>query len=171
MKKKLIGIVVLLLLACVGWLVVKTIQTQKHKKLVADKIQQLPEFALETMQGSFFTRDSVTENLPLVVIHFSPGCEHCQYEAKEIEKNKDKLKDVMKLMVTKDTSNATADFIKQYQLHTVPRLWILKDRDNQLYKTFGLSAVPSFLIYNKEHQLVKKVDGEAKIDYLLQHIQ
>ncbi len=137
-------------------------------KLTAPKrnIQVIPDFNYIENNGKIFTNRDLEKSLTLIVNHFSPTCEHCQYMAKSFVANKEQLKVATILMITIADSSSVAKFGKAYQLTTMPNIVLLRDTKYQFEKTFGTSVVPSFFIY-KNNKLVKKIIGETKIDNLL----
>lgn len=157
-----------LLVTC--WLLAKSVLRQRQKESLATSIQAMPPFSFRTTGGNVFTNDSLIGGRPVVFVHFSPSCEHCQYEARELTANKDKLQGVAVLMVTGDTGKALADFETQYGLRAVPGLRVLTDTAGQLYNSFGFTGVPAFLIYDKHRQLSARINGEVQFDYLLRKI-
>ena len=114
----------------------------------------------------FSDKNIKNRKLRLILNHFSPTCEHCQYMASEFLKDSQKLKDVQLLMITSADSASAAKFNSDYKLSLLPNIIILRDTNYQFQKTFGTGVVPSFFIY-EHNKLVKKVIGETTIENLI----
>ena len=143
--------------------IVVQIKSNKQKGYQSD----LPNFTFLTLGNTHYTNTEIRNISETIIFNFfSPTCEHCQYMATQYLMHKKKLKDIAILMVTIADSNSIVKFNKDYQLHTLPNVILLRDTKFQFYKTFGTASVPSFFIY--EHQkLVKKIIGETKIENLI----
>ena len=165
MKRKIniyISIVLAILFGSIIFIANKIIEKKKGEEIIAT----IPKFSFLTIKKNPFSKNNIDLNKSRIIInHFSPSCEHCQYMAGEFLKDSQKLKDIEILMITSSDSASTAKFRNNYKLSLLPNIIILRDTNYQFQKTFGTGVVPSFFIY-EHNKLVKKVIGETKIDYL-----
>jgi peroxiredoxin len=170
--KKIIAItIVLAILGSLGYLVANIVRTEKTKKQAAAATQMLPSLGFASANGKPFHNDSLRPGTPTVVYHFAPDCEHCQYEAAEIQKNIQGFAQASLVMVTAADSLAATAFARQYGLMGRHNVHLLLDRQQRFYKTFGTAAVPCFFVYNKSRQLVQKITGEIRIEAVTQLLQ
>lgn len=165
MKKKFIiyiySVIIVILLSC--FFLSKEIIKKNN---VEAKITSIPEMLFIEINNNIFSNRNIDQNKSRIIInHFSPTCEHCQYMASEYIKDSQKLKDIQILMITSADSLATSKFYNDYKLSLLSNIVILRDTDYQFQKTFETSIVPSFFIY-EHNKLVKKVIGETKIENL-----
>ena len=144
------------------------IQRKIDQKNKADAIiAKTPAFSfLKLDNHSFSDKNIVKRESRLILNHFSPNCEHCQYMAGEFLKDSQKIKDIQILMITSADSLSATKFISDYKLSLLPNIIILRDTNYQFQKIFGTGVVPSFFIY-EQNKLVKKVIGETIIDNLI----
>lgn len=155
-------VLIFILLSCL--LLLKKINEKNRAESIIVKI---PEFSFLTLNNhSFSDKNIKNRKSRLILNHFSPNCEHCQYMAGEFIKDSHKIKDVQILMITSADSLSAAKFISNYKLSLLPNIIILRDTNYQFQKTFGTGVVPSFFIY-EHNKLVKKVIGETIIDNLI----
>lgn len=127
----------------------------------------IPEFSfLIEYQHSFSNKDIDNSKSRIIINHFSPNCDHCQYMAGEFIKDSQKLKDAQIIMITSADSLSAAKFNSDYKLSSLPNIILLRDTNYQFQKTFGTGVVPSFFIYER-NKLVKKVFGETIISNLI----
>lgn len=166
MNKKIkifITVVLLVILASCLFIIKKVNEKNKAESTIA----KTPEFSFFTLDNLSFSDKNIENNKSrLILNHFSPNCEHCQYMAGEFIKDSQKLKDVQILMITSADSASVAKFNSDYKLSLLPNIIILRDTNYQFQKTFGTGVVPSFFIY-EQNKLVKKVIGETIIDNLI----
>ena len=166
MKRKLIiFITIVLSIIFVACLLIAKKINDKYKSEIL--ISTLPEFSFISLDLHSFDRKDIDKNkLRIILNHFSPTCEHCQYMAGEFIKNSQKLKDIQILMITSADIDVASKFNSDYKLSLLPNIIILRDTNYQFQKIFGTGVVPSFFIY-EHNKFVKKVIGETMIDNLI----
>lgn len=106
----------------------------------------------------------------MIIILFSPTCEHCQYEAQEIKNHIQDFGDTKIIMVSSDDSISVKKFAVDYQLDNIPNVQFLYLPKEKIFEAFGSTSIPRILIYNREGNLVKDFKGETKIENILKHI-
>lgn len=171
MRKVIAILLVLLLLAGLGYLVAGIVKTNKLKKAATANTQVLPRLDLIQLNGKHFVNDSLQAGLPIIVYYYSPDCEHCQYEAGEIQKKLSQFQRATFVLVSTADSAAIAAFAHQYGLASLPHFHFLRDVNGAFYRTFGTTVVPSFFVYNEQQQLVQKFSGETKIEAIIKLFQ
>jgi thiol-disulfide isomerase/thioredoxin len=73
----------------------------------------VPPFKLlEIDSAPVFSNPDLTKNIPVLIILFSPYCNHCKHETEETIKHIDNLKKVQIIMATTMPVTAMKDFIK-----------------------------------------------------------
>lgn len=155
-------VLIFLLISC--FLILKKINEKKRDEKI---INTIPEFAFITLKNISFNDNNILSKKSRIIInHFSPNCEHCQYMAGEFIKDSQKLKGIQILMITSTDSASTAKVNRDYKLSLLPNIIILRDTNYQFQKTFGTGVVPSFFIY-EHNKLVKKVIGETLIENII----
>ena len=166
--KLLLGFVLVL---TAGWLIAHTFHTYMAKKEAAEKIQTLQHVCFESLHGGQICLDGFNPSQPTVILYFHPECEHCQYEANEIERQSDRFSNANLILITPDDSIKRVEaFAGKYKLWQVDNLVILFDRKGQFKNQFGTSVVPSVFIYGSNKQLLKQFVGEVKMEAVLKMI-
>ena len=155
-------VLIVILVSCL--LLFKKINEKNRAESI---IAKTPEFSFLTFDNHSFSNKNIENRKSrLILNHFNPNCDHCQYMAGEFLKNSQKIKDIQILMITSADSASAAKFNRDYKLSLLPNIIILRDTNYQFQKTFGTGVVPSFFIY-EHNNLVKKVIGETKIENLV----
>jgi thiol-disulfide isomerase/thioredoxin len=108
-------------------------------------------------------------NEPSVVIAFQPDCEHCQYEAKNIKDKSAELRGVNIAFLTSASDSLAKKFADDYGLNTQLSVRVFGNQ-KILLDSLGVKTIPTVFIYNKDKQLVKRFDGETKIEAILKYI-
>src|SRR5262245_18677867 len=65
---------------------------------------------------SYFTKADLSRKMPVMLMMFNPGCEHCKHETEELLKNIDKFKDIQIVMVTNMPFDSMTSFRDKYKL-------------------------------------------------------
>lgn len=148
-----------------GLFIFKRIAVKMH---TGDGILHLPKFRFASLEGKLFTSRAIShDHAPVIINHFDPECEDCQYMAEQIRVHRLSFAGYRIIMVTDADGAAARAFNKKYDLGSVPHLQILLDKEFSFYKVFGTAIVPSFFIYDEKGTLEIKVMGETRIENLI----
>ena len=159
-----IGVVVLGFVLFFGY---RISRVWRMKTAAAEKARSLPVFSFTRLDGTPFTDDSLpNDGRRLIIMLFSPDCEHCQHTAKNFVRRVRSLGSCRLLLVTLADSLAAAQFYTDYRLELLPQLILLRDPGANFPRIFGVGVIPSFFVY-KDRRLVNKFIGESRLDNLL----
>lgn len=140
-------------------------ETERQKVLIAT----LPIFNYRNIKGDFIGNNQLKTSTPSVFIAFHPECEHCQYEAKSINEKQKALENTNIVLFTEANDSLTKAFSKTYGLDTLKNVHVLTDSTNELRRLFDIKTLPTIFIYNAQNQLVKRFNGETKIEAILKY--
>jgi hypothetical protein len=135
------------------------------------KITGIPSFNIITPDSIWYNRDSLPKNKPFVIIYFSPECGHCQYEAKEIVKHYDELKNITFLWVSFHPLIAIQSFREQYGVDRFSNMIFGRDPKYFLPAFFKVEFTPFIAVYNASGNFVKEFREGAKPEELLDAIK
>ena len=166
-------IIILLLVVGSGFLCYFAIKTiQKVLKNTDESILiAIPEFFIKDSKNQIFSKQNLKQNIPSVFIAFHPECEHCQYEAKSIVEKQMQLKNTQIVLFTSANDSLVRAFSKTYGLDSLKNVHVLTDDKNEMWTLFDVKTIPTIFIYNAQNQLIKRFNGETKIEAILKHIQ
>lgn len=122
------------------------------------------------LPSSVLTYVKLLRSTSSVFIAFHPECEHCQYEAKSINKRQKELQNTNIVFFTSASDSLTNVFSHTYGLDTIKNVQVISDKNDEMHQLFDVKTIPSIFIYNKDGQLVKQYKGETKIDAILKAI-
>ncbi len=167
MIRKIITAFLILLTSLVSvHFVLSTIKKVNSSQSIKEHIKYFPRFILKSINDTLFNSETITKG-PVIIIFFHPGCEHCQYEIKEITTDEYLIDKTHIILV----SNAPDDEIKKFyydnELDKYQKITLLIDSSYKLSDIFGLRSVPLTCIYSKELILVKYFKGEVKPDAIV----
>ena len=128
----------------------------------------IPPFQLLKMDSSsYFTKNDLKKNRPVLIMLFNPDCEHCKHETEEIIKNIDQLKDVQIVMATMMGFDAMKSFYEKYDLQKFDNIHVGKDTKYTLPTFYQIRFMPYLAMYDKKGNLITTFEGSMKIDELI----
>lgn len=138
----------------------------------AQSPDQIPAFRMLMSDGSFFTSADLQKNKPVVLIYFSPDCEHCQALMNEFFKNIDTFSEVQVVLVTFRPLAELFAFERTYQTYKYKNVKAGTEGNSfYLRKFFRLDSTPFTALYNKDGILVYSYRKDTPLDDLVKRVK
>lgn len=128
----------------------------------------IPGLQLLTTDSTQFTKDDLPKKKQVLVMLFSPDCDHCQHEAEQIVANKEGFEKTQILMVSTYPLFRLKEFAQKYGLNEMENVTITKDPSYTLLSFYDVRTFPYLALYNKKGELLKVYKGSVEIDKVLQ---
>jgi thiol-disulfide isomerase/thioredoxin len=116
---------------------------------------------------SYFTKNDLKKNKPVLIIVFNPDCEHCKHETEELIKNIDSLKNVQIIMATMMPFDLMRSFYENYDLQRFQNITVGKDVQYTLPSFYQMHFMPYLAMYDKKGNLLSTFEGAMKIEDLI----
>lgn len=128
----------------------------------------LPPFRLEKMDGKWLTNANLKVGKPVMVMIFSPECDHCEHMIDSMKAIADQFKTTQLLLVAEDRNRKYMDgFIKKTNIGSIPLFQNIGTNKGELiFSIYTYKILPQVNFYNTKHQLVKTFDGNYPFDSL-----
>ena len=162
--KILIPILVLSLLAFMGYKVVSKIN---HKKQVSENIKKMPTFSYLTLDNKVFTEEDLAQNKPTLFIYFNSECDFCNHEAEMVQQNLEQLKAIQVIFISYEPVDKIKQFATKFKLLNHANISFLSDTKVTFATTFDVKSMPCLVLYDKENNLIEKIKGQVKIETVL----
>lgn len=107
----------------------------------------------------------------IILLYFSPDCEHCQAEINYLLYNITSLKNVHLVLISPAPISSLRGFAKRFLLDQYPNITLTNDYQYKCYNLFKIRSFPYIIIYNQQHQLTKLYKGETEIERITQAIK
>ncbi|HEV8506165.1 MAG TPA: thioredoxin [Chitinophagaceae bacterium] len=117
--------------------------------------------------ASYFTKNDLKKNRPVLIIVFNPDCEHCKHETEEIIKNIDSLKNIQIVMATIMSFDLMKSFYENYDLQRFQNIIVGKDVQYTLPSFYQMHFMPYLAMYNKKGNLLATFEGSMKMQDLI----
>jgi thiol-disulfide isomerase/thioredoxin len=114
-----------------------------------------------------YTKANLPKKKPVLIMLFSPDCDHCQHEAELFVANAEALKDIHILMITTAPIYRMKEFAETYKLATMKNVVMAKDPYYLLPPFYDMRSYPFLALYDKKGDMIKVFDGTASIEKLL----
>jgi len=131
------------------------------------QIKKLPDFELETVNNGVYNTAKVRKNMPVIIMFFSPGCEHCLQQFESMKKRSAELKKFQIIMPTIQPIEELAEFNKKYQIQKYPNITTGKDANYFFPPFYQIANFPYFAFYDKNQQLITVHEGNMTVDEIL----
>ncbi len=167
LKKSLLTIGAVSALAGLLFLVYLVIEKIAEKKGLTIKIQTLPKAPLVDLDSVAYTIPSATSTC---LIHFNSGCEHCQYELKEINREQKAFINARVILMSSEDIAIIKKTSIDFGLASIHNIHFVKINPEHVFDTFGPLSLPHIFIYGKDRKLVKEFKGETKVEAILKYL-
>jgi hypothetical protein len=141
-------------------------QTHTHQKIAL--VAQLPDFDILSLDSVHFihTKDLRT-GAPILFMYFSPTCDHCQQQTRDLLAHHEALRDTKIYMLTNEPAADARKFYQQFRLDTARNVFVGLDYQYSFYRLFKPSEIPYFAIYDRDKTLKKIYQGQTQITSVL----
>ena len=137
---------------------------QNGNSLLYAKFPEVPPFTITKVpDSSIFDKTKLQKNKAVMFVVFSPDCEHCQHEVKEIMAHIKLFKDVQIVMISNLGYHYINTFYKEYNIAKYPGIIMGMDYRYLLGSFFNIPSVPSVFLYNKNGKFVKAFDRNVPV--------
>ena len=142
-------------------------QPQNSNEYV-NKFVSIPAIAVTTIPDStIFTNINLQKNTPFFIMFFSPDCDHCHIQTKELLAYKEELKGIQILLLSIAPYQEIKNFYDEFGLSAMPNLSIGQDVNFKLGSTYRISTYPSIFLYDQKGNLAKAFIGNIGIPAIL----
>jgi thioredoxin-related protein len=120
---------------------------------------------------TYFTKEALPKNKPVLLMVFHPTCEHCQHETENITKNIDKFKGIQIVMSTMVPLFEMKAFMDKYKLASYDNIIVAQDYTFFLPPYFQFNNLPFLAFYNKKKKLVSTFGGSLPVDKIIAELR
>ena len=98
---------------------------------------------------------------------FSPDCEHCQKETKELLAYKNDLKSIQIIMLSPSNYPTLKQFYNEYGIAAMPNIRMAQDINYAFGSLYQIRTFPSLYVYNDAGKLLKAFVGNVSVPDIL----
>ncbi|MGI8581725.1 MAG: TlpA family protein disulfide reductase [Chitinophagaceae bacterium] len=134
--------------------------------------QSIPSFKMLLTNGKTLAAKNLTHTKPVVIIYFSPDCEHCQILMNALFTKIDNFKSAEIIMATFRPLKEVASFEKSYQTYKYPNIIVGTEVPVFFFKVYyNLLNTPFTILFDKRGEYIYSYRKETPIDDLALRIK
>lgn len=115
-----------------------------------------------------YTKDDLPKNKEVLVVLFSPDCEHCQHEAEMFYAGRDLLNKIHIVMITTYPTYRMKEFAENYGLNKLNNVVIAKDPHYMMIPFYDVRSFPFMAWYDKKGKLIDTFQGTTTVEKILE---
>lgn len=120
------------------------------------KSKNIAPFKIQTVSGKEFTYQQLKKNKPVVLVYFSPSCEHCKNFTKELLKHEKQLASKQIVMVTYVPIAEVKPFVSDFNLKKYSNITAGTEGYSFIVRNYyDVTRFPFVALYDKQTQLIK----------------
>jgi thiol-disulfide isomerase/thioredoxin len=128
---------------------------------------RLPPFRIMQSSGKVFRAEDLPMDKPIIIIYFSPECEHCETMMKEFFKNAAQFKEASVAMITYVAQDRVARFEKDYPVKKYANMYAGTEGTTFFVRDyFNISELPLEALYTKTGRFVLSFSREIPVQAL-----
>jgi thioredoxin-related protein len=127
----------------------------------------IPPFNLMQVDSTSLTKDKIEKKHNTLIMFFSPSCEHCQHQAKDMIAGMDSLKDVQIVMATYQPFEEMVEFYNKYEIAKYHNIKMGRDTKYFLPPYFRMKSLPYLALYDKKGGLITIFEGNQSVAKLV----
>lgn len=136
------------------------------------KFETIPSFNIHTIpDSSNYSNKNIKRNKPFILMFFSPDCEHCQHEVKELIANKSKFKNIPILLLSPANYAEIKTFYKEFGVAKMPNITVAHDDNYTMSRLYQLKTFPTMFIYDRAGKLTKTFVSNVAIPDILKAVK
>ena len=126
----------------------------------------IPPFKVEKVDGKFITNADLKDGKPVMIMIFSPECDHCEHMVDSMKMIADKFKTTQLLLVAEDRNKKLmGGFITKTGIGSHPLFQKIGTNKGELiFSIYTYKILPQINFYNSKHLLEKTFDGNYPFD-------
>lgn len=139
------------------------------QKTTTTATKEIPYFTFYTLDSQRFTKENFDDKRTKFIFYFNSECDHCEKQAKWLSKEIERFSHLEMVFISFEEMDAINNFRDTYNF-TQKNITFLQDTRLTFSNKFDVESFPSILIYNKKGELIKKFEGETKVEKILKYI-
>lgn len=166
MKRNIVITLLILVLVLVG---VLAHRAGRNFRMAQASISSIPSFKLLLLDSTtVFDTKNIVKGKPTLFVYFSPDCEHCQRQTKELIDNIGSFTDVQIYLFTPSEFSDLKRFDSTFRLYKYKNIIVAQDLEYGFYKYFKAVSFPYVAVYDRQKELTKLYKNEISIQKIIE---
>jgi len=128
----------------------------------------IPPFKLLKVDSvHWLTKDDIKKNKDVLIMFFSPSCEHCKHQMQDMLADFNKFKDIEIVMATYQPFGEMKEFYSFYHLADHTNIKMGRDEGYILPPFYKMQNLPYLALYDKKGNYITHFEGNQKVATLV----
>jgi thiol-disulfide isomerase/thioredoxin len=133
---------------------------------------KLPPFQILQENRKIFKAEYLPMGKPIMVIYFSPDCDHCKSFIKELLKQSAKFKKASVALITYEDIDKVKTFYKKFAFYKYPNIYIGTEGTSFFVRDYyKIVSMPFVALHNKNGDLIQSFQRNIPINTLMTTLQ
>jgi thioredoxin-related protein len=156
------------ILLCFVWILsVQSLFAQADTLPIFRRFPDVPPFTIMALPDSVaFKKDDLARRKNLMLVLFSPDCDHCRHFTRELLSNYGLFKKVQIVMASTMDYSVIQSFYSEFDIAKYPAIHMGRDVNYFLGTFFQVTQFPSVFLYDKKGKLIKDFSGTIDVQKL-----
>jgi thioredoxin-related protein len=156
------------LLLCFVWILsVQSLFAQADSLPIFRRFPNVPPFTIMALPDSTsFKKEDLSNRTKLMLVLFSPDCDHCRHFTRDLLSHYDLFKKVQIVMASSMDYSIIQSFYSEFNIARYPAIQMGRDVNYFLGTFFQVTQFPSVFLYNKKGQLIQSFSGTIDVEKL-----
>ena len=134
------------------------------QKAVKKNASEIPAFKIMQTSGVYYQNKDLPRDKPVVLIYFSPNCDHCILLMDQLFPKINEFKNTTILFVTFVNPQELLPFEKKYNTTSQPNIFVGSEGLAYTLKNFyRLEKTPFTAVYNKQGKLIASYKKDTPV--------
>jgi thioredoxin-related protein len=134
--------------------------------------RKLPPFRIMQANGKVFNARELPLGKPIVLVYFSPDCDHCQAMLKEFFRRPEDFKKASVAMITFQPVGMVAKFMKDYKVSRYPFITAGTEGTSFFVRNYyRIQEMPFAALHDKDGNLVASYQKVVPLNELVKKLQ
>lgn len=134
------------------------------------KHPNVPPFEITTVNKQVINKSHLKAR-STVVMFFSPTCDHCQKQIRDMQKQYDKLQNFEIVLACYVKPAELQKFITEYDMNKYPHFKIGIDTKYILPPFYNIKSLPFIALYDKKGKLIQVKEGNMNVDEMIKALE
>jgi thioredoxin-related protein len=121
---------------------------------------------LEVDSLTTFTKEDLKKNQQLLLMYFSPDCDHCRHQTEDLLHDIRSFKKIQIVMATYQPFDLMKEFYQKYKLANY-NIHVGRDSKFILPPFYRMANLPYLALYDKKGNLITTFEGNQKVNKIL----
>ncbi len=128
----------------------------------------IPPFRLlKVDSSSYYTKDDLKKNRRTIIMFFSPDCEHCKHQTRDMLGDFSKFKDIEIVMATFQPFTEMKEFYAYFRIADHSNIKMGRDEKYFLPPYYKMQSLPYIALYDKKGNYITHFEGNQKVDTII----